>query len=100
MGVFDNIKFEIACPVCGEQTTGFQSKSGFPSGKALEFWEVDEFHTSCQNCKTWIEYTFSADKVQRRSIGDYTLVHFPLPESVGGLNSGIYFTFLPELQAP
>lgn len=79
MGVFDNVNFVTTCPNCKKQLAGFQSKSGDPSGKKLEFWQVDEFHASCRNCRTWVGYTFKTNAVQRRSIEDYELEFYPLP---------------------
>ena len=57
MGMFDDIKFEINCPKCGERVTGFQSKDGPCRLLTLEYWEVDNFYSSCNKCGAWIDFT-------------------------------------------
>lgn len=56
MGMFDYVKFEIDCPKCGTKVTGFQSKDGLCILGELEFWEVDNFYTSCKKCRAWIVF--------------------------------------------
>lgn len=82
MSVFDNVNFEVTCPNCKKPLTGFQSKSGNPSGRSLEFWQVDEFHATCWHCRTWIEYNLKPDGVQKRSIAEYDVNHFPLSSPI------------------
>ncbi len=56
MGMFDDIKFEMDCPSCGEKVDGFQSKDGGCFMDTLDFWEVNNFYSSCRNCHAWIEF--------------------------------------------
>lgn len=56
MGMYDDIKYEMACPKCGEKLDSFQSKDGSCELKVLEFWEVDNFYDMCDNCNTWVEF--------------------------------------------
>lgn len=77
MSMFDWIKFKTTCPKCGENVNGFQSKDKECLLDELEFWEVDNFYTSCFKCKTWIEYfiksTAQTTARSRLTIDDYDL---------------------------
>jgi len=70
MGMFDYIKFEMACPKCGAKVSGFQSKDGPCCLIELEYWEVDNFYSSCPQCQTWIEYNRKGAR-QEVPISDY-----------------------------
>lgn len=67
MGMFDDIKYEAPCPICGKALTGWQSKDGdctlsklTPAelvAEAREFKAPDssvDFYTSCNQCRTRI----------------------------------------------
>lgn len=56
MGMFDYIKLEVKCPKCKAKVDGFQSKDGGCFLDTLDYWEVDNFYSSCNKCGTWIEY--------------------------------------------
>jgi predicted RNA-binding Zn-ribbon protein involved in translation (DUF1610 family) len=57
MGMYDNIRTpDIKCPHCGEVVTGFQSKDADCALDTLDYWEVDNFYTSCVSCGTWLEF--------------------------------------------
>ena len=56
MGMFDYINIAVKCPNCGEEMSGFQSKDGRCSLGHVEFWEVDYFYDSCQECNTWVRF--------------------------------------------
>ena len=56
MGMFDDIKLEIKCPKCGAIVKGFQSKDGPCYLSQLDYWEVDNFYSSCPKCDVWIEF--------------------------------------------
>ena len=62
MGMYDYIKLEINCPKCGAKVDGFQSKDGPCCLAQLEFWEVDNFYSSCKQCGAWIEYNIRGKK--------------------------------------
>lgn len=70
MGMFDEIIFEIYCPVCNVKINNFQSKDKGCTLQKLNFNEVDNFYALCNGCKAWVEYTLKRDKL---SIDDYRL---------------------------
>lgn len=57
MGMFDYINYEMDCPECGARVSDFQSKDGPCALDTLEYWEVDYFYASCENCRAWVEFT-------------------------------------------
>ena len=72
MGMFDDIKFEMDCPKCGDKVNTFQSKSGLCILDILEFWEVDNFYASCDNCGAWIDFTLKVPR-PKYSLEDYEM---------------------------
>lgn len=48
MGMFDNVRFEMKCPLCGESVNGFQSKDGPCELLDLEPKDVRDFYDSCK----------------------------------------------------
>ena len=56
MGMFDYVRFECACPKCGANVTDFQTKDGDRVFEILEPQQVNQFYSSCQHCRTWIEF--------------------------------------------
>lgn len=58
MGMFDNVRFEMKCPVCGNPLNNFQCKDEEGSGSliTLDYWEVDNFYDRCDKCESWIEF--------------------------------------------
>ncbi len=61
MGMFDWINIKLPCPKCGKEIEGFQSKDGECLLDCLEFWQVDNFHSYCNNCKAMVDYTLKRD---------------------------------------
>ena len=57
MGMHDDVKYGMDCPKCGNLVGGFQSKDGPCMMTELDFWEVNNFYSSCPDCHTWIEFT-------------------------------------------
>ncbi len=57
MGMFDWVRYEEDCPNCGKHLSGFQSKSSYCMLDNKKPHKVDNFYTSCYNCKVWINYT-------------------------------------------
>ena len=64
MGMFDNVNFECDCSVCGRKVKGFQSKDGPRSLSNLEFWQVDNFYSHCDNCETRIIFYLEDEKLR------------------------------------
>lgn len=69
MGMFDDIRYEMDCPMCGANLRGFQSKDGDCALQKLTPAELAEqadpgiaygveFYTMCDDCKTWVEVKF------------------------------------------
>jgi hypothetical protein len=56
MGMFDNVSYECACPVCHDKVDGFQSKDGECIMETLEPSQVCTFYTTCGNCGCWLEF--------------------------------------------
>ncbi len=72
MGMFDNVEVPPAyckCPVCDAELTDWQSKDGPCTMTLQQFYEVDNFYTSCDACGEWVEYTYT--KNFNRSMDDY-----------------------------
>ena len=40
------------CPRCKKDMGEFQSKDGDCGMETLDWWEVDNFYTSCEHCRT------------------------------------------------
>ncbi len=72
MGMYDDVKFVTACPVCGKTVRDFQSKDNGCLLLELEFGEVNNFYSSCDNCGAWIEYNRKKPRPQS-SIDDYEM---------------------------
>lgn len=59
MGMFDDVKFKMLCPVCKEMIDDFQTKS---MGKTMSEYSVSElpdkanFYSSCHKCGLWAEF--------------------------------------------
>lgn len=73
MGMFDWIKFKTQCPKCGNEVTGFQSKRAGCNLDCLEFWQVDNFYSSCDKCGTWIEFNLKEETRKKFTIKDYEM---------------------------
>ncbi len=69
--MYDHVKFEIECPRCKDKIVDFQSKDGSCMMWDLEFWEVDNFYSSCDSCKTWVEFTIKYEARKKLKIEDY-----------------------------
>ncbi len=68
MGMFDWINFKASCPKCGKEVSGFQSKDGNRMLGYLEFWQVDNFYSYCEDCDAMVDYVLKEDK--RKQIDD------------------------------
>jgi hypothetical protein len=58
MGMFDWVNVPpMKCPHCGKgDLDGWQSKDGPCSLDKVEYWTVDNFYTSCGECRKWVEF--------------------------------------------
>ena len=74
MGMYDEVKFKIDCPYCGEPAGLFQSKDGNCTLDILKPEEVDWCYGHCKNCGRHLEYFFekpeSRIKVRDTRYGD------------------------------
>jgi len=57
MGLFDYVNVRVNCPICGKPIEDFQSKDGPCYLSVIDPQYITEFYTSCDHCKTWIQYT-------------------------------------------
>lgn len=71
MGIFNYVNFKITCPNCNKEVEDFQTKDFNDSAyfDTVEFWECNNFYSSCDYCKTWIEYNL--ERAHKRGIEDY-----------------------------
>lgn len=89
MGMFDYIKLEIKCPICEKKVSGFQSKDGTCLMNELEFWEVNNFYSSCSYCSSWIEFNIKQKLNKKLILKDYQ-IEFSKPKiSFTGKSPGI-----------
>ena len=73
MGMFDYINTpDIKCPDCEHLVTGFQSKDGECSCTTLEFWEVDNFYSNCDNCGRHLEFNLNPN-MRMKPLAHYDL---------------------------
>ena len=60
MGLFNYVKFvpPIKCPKCKKliESKNWQSKEPDMSMSLVGYWETNEFHEICENCKSFIEF--------------------------------------------
>ena len=73
MGMFDQVEVPPAynkCPFCDAELSDWQSKDGPCELKLLQYYEVDQFYTSCDSCSSWIQYDYT--KRHNRTMSDYT----------------------------
>ncbi len=66
MGMFDYVNFEMDCPKCGRNVSGFQTKDLACQLDTVEPDGLINFYSSCPGCKTWIEFVRQAPEVQPR----------------------------------
>lgn len=74
MKMFDHININIPCPICGHIIDNFQSKDKHCMMKLLEFWEVDNFYSSCINCGSRIEYKLNEKSRKKFTLEDYFIL--------------------------
>lgn len=63
MGMFDYINFVYECPTCGNLIQDFQTKDGLCSLNIIDFYDADNFYSSCDICHTWIEFKLKRNKI-------------------------------------
>jgi len=73
MGMFNFVKFSTKCPKCGELIIDFQTKDGDLTLRTIEFYEVDNFYSSCDKCGTNVEYTLKPEIRKLITIDYYNL---------------------------
>jgi len=55
MGMYDNVNFEMDCPICGERVDDFQTRDGDCLLKTLSPCDVDNFYSCCRKCNSFID---------------------------------------------
>ena len=68
MGMFNLVNFEMECPNCKSTVGGFQTKDGEVYLATVEPDSVSNFYSSCDQCKTWIEFTKPRIQVPKRKV--------------------------------
>lgn len=63
MGIYDKVNHKMDCPKCGKEVTDFQTKDTNGWFETIEYWQCDNFYSSCDYCTTWIEFTLQRDRV-------------------------------------
>jgi hypothetical protein len=66
MGMFDYVDFEMRCPYCREIVSSFQTKCADNVLDHISPESVNEFHTNCDNCDTWISFKQIPDELVDR----------------------------------
>jgi hypothetical protein len=83
MGLFNYVKLLINCPKCGKEIGEFQTKDDFNNSlymETVELCSVRECHTSCDNCKTWIQVRLKKGIMENVTINDYDIIATPLED--------------------
>jgi len=70
MGIYNYVDFEVNCTECGTLIKNFQTKDGESSFNIVKFNEVNNFHSICPNCGSFIEFYYAPEN-KERSIEDY-----------------------------
>ena len=53
---YDKVKFKMYCPNCNKEAGEFQTKDLKGFFEEIDYWECDNFYTSCDYCNAWIEF--------------------------------------------
>lgn len=56
MGMFDYVKFEMACPKCGKPISEFQTKDLERELITVDYKSTKSFYGMCESCRTWINF--------------------------------------------
>jgi len=64
MGIFDHVNYKMDCPKCGKEVSGFQTKDLGSWFETVEYWQCDNFYSSCDYCNTWIEFILKRERVE------------------------------------
>ena len=81
MGMFNIVKLNIPCPVCGKDVGEIQTKDDFYEPlylEQVELWTIRECHTVCDHCDTWIQIKLKKEKITELTLDDYDIIHRPL----------------------
>lgn len=55
MGMFDYVRYEAPCPLCGHPVKNWQTKDSGCYMQILEPGEVMSFYAPCPKCRAWID---------------------------------------------
>ena len=59
MGMYDNVDYEMICPVCGDKIDSFQTKNGECVLRTLTIQQIPDkgyFYSSCHKCGLFVEF--------------------------------------------
>ncbi len=62
MGMYDNVNFEMDCPICGKRIDDFQTKDGDCLLNTLSPCDVSTFYSGCRKCNSFINIQQIKDK--------------------------------------
>ena len=77
MGLFNIVNFPTQCPRCGVHIDDFQTKDDTNDSLYMEivdFRTVREFHTSCNNCDSWISVKLKESVIKKFTANDYEII--------------------------
>ena len=69
MGLYDEVNFEMNCPICGQKVNDFQTKDVGCCMSTIEIKDlpgVARFYGGCNNCGLWIEFRKDAPDFRER----------------------------------
>jgi hypothetical protein len=78
MGTFSYVTIDekVLCPNCNAEVSGFQSKDLDTFFETVNYWEGDNFYTSCDICDAWIEFN-KIKEINKSPLKDYEIKVFP-----------------------
>lgn len=61
MGMYNHVRYECDCPMCGKNVDGFQTKDGDCQLEFFDPHQANNFYSDCRNCGAWIELSRNHD---------------------------------------
>ena len=69
---YDEVDFKMDCPKCSKEITGFQTKDLSCDFEKIDYWECNNFYSSCHFCDTWVEFN-RKEKLPKVPINHYSI---------------------------